>query len=374
MHSGRKPFRLGVQIPAQDGTSFYRGTGPLFRLQKELGDDIRIEMSNAITWAYFAGIDGLFMQRPFTADHVRIMKMAKANGCPVWLDYDDDLFSVPMQNPTFSTYSRKDVQNNIVHLLMQADMVSVSTPYLLKRLQDIVETVFKQKKGDEVPEEDRLKLDPDKFVLVPNAYDEKLFNLSFRTWKKPAPDPLKLLLWRGSATHDSDLSAFTTPMANAFQRAGHDWTFNFVGKPWWGTLQYLRDRGIESDRIQVTDALDVIEYMHYLSAVRPHVMQVPLLDDTFNRSKSNIAWIEACHAGAICLAPDWDEWKRPGIVNYKNGEDYYNKLFHILSGNIGREALLMESRNFIAENLTLSNINRRRAQIIERLARIDPWA
>jgi hypothetical protein len=43
---------------------------------------------------------------------------------------------------------------------------------------------------------------------------------------------------------------------------------------------------------------------------------VPLHVSDFNRAKSNIGWIEAVHAGAITVAPDFQEWRRPGVINY----------------------------------------------------------
>jgi len=274
-------FRLGCVIPnVTDGTSFYRAGGPLQAMEQERPRDIRLEMGGTINWVYLRGVNAVFMQRPYTADHVRVMSFCKLQGKPIWIDYDDDLYSVPFQNPAHKFYSPKQIQNNLTSLIAQADIVSVSTVALKTKLEKIIER-FAAAKTD-LP---RRFLSPDKIVLIPNAYDEKLFAYSHRSWTKPPPDANLCALWRGSNTHDADLAVYTDPLRDAFKADGEKWTLNFVGSPWWGTLKALEDAGIPSERTIVTPPLDPIEYFHFLHRVKPAVVFVPLLGDEFNRSK-----------------------------------------------------------------------------------------
>lgn len=367
----KKPFRLGVLVPnGTDATSFYRGLGPVFALQKVLGNDLIVEAGFDCTWASMAGIDALFMQRPCAEHQVRILGMAKANGVPVWVDYDDDLFSVPMPNPTFSSYSRPESKTAVINCLIQADIVTLSTDFLMDRYRSVCAAVLEKKAPEEMA-----RFNPDKFIVCPNAYNDVLFGYSLREWQKPLEKANLLLLWRGSATHDADMNAFTKPLGEAFQRHGSDWTMNFVGNPYWLTIQHLEQTcEIAPERIRITPPLDIIDYMKFLYAVKPAAVHVPLAADVFNRSKSNIGWIEASHGGAMTLAPDWDEWRKPGIITYKNEDDYRNKLAMILKGEMPREHLVKQSRDYIRENLLLSRVNRIRETVLEMLARIDPWA
>ena len=55
-----------------------------------------------------------------------------------------------------------------------------------------------------------------------------------------------------------------------------------------------------------------------VSIVTNWLAVVPLKDNLFNHAKSNLAWIEATCAGAMTLAPDWPEWRRPGVSNYES--------------------------------------------------------
>lgn len=352
---------LMCQLPnPTDATSLYRGVGPLQSLRRRLGRDLHLVIGTDVNWATLKGVDAVFMQRPAMENHVKILKMAQANRKPVWVDYDDDLYRVPLNNRTHRLYSRTDVQNNISTLIAKADVVSVSTPQLAANFAEILQQIARAKQVD--PE---LKLNPSKIVLIPNAYDtEHLDPLSDAS---KAPVQHQLVCWRGSGTHDKDLMTFTPELCRVVKR--HlDWTFNFVGEPFWWTLEQLDQvEGIKPTSVIVTDSIDPIDYFGFLKKTLPALMIVPLEDNPFNRAKSNIAWVEATHAGAVALAPDWPEWQRPGIINYKDPADFEAKLESFLRGEIDGAAHWRKSRDFILENLTLPKVNRLRELIVRDL-------
>lgn len=365
-------FRLGAIIPTlTDGTSFYRAAGPLQALELAR-PEFRMESGGVINWVYLRGVSAVFLQRPFTPDHVRIVSMAKLHGKPVWVDYDDDLFTVPMSNPTHKVYSDKQNHNQIMTILTQADVVSVSTEALAEKFRKIlaqIESAGERNQG--VPYQN---LNPDKIVVVPNAYDEQLHRYSFKHWQEPVGHATMTVMWRGSHTHDADLAMYEKAITNAFVKHGKLWTLNFVGSPFWQSIQNMEAAGIPPSQLVVTQVLDVIEYMQFIHTVKPAVMIVPLVDDLFNRAKSNIAWIEATHAGAMTLAPDWPEWRRPGVINYKDQEDFEIQLSVILRGDADRNTRVQASRDYIAEHLTLTAQNEQRIKIMERLSSVEVWA
>lgn len=366
-----RKFRLGIVVPdIDDGTSFYRSGGPLQALVKSHNHLLEIEPGANIRWVWLRGLDAVFMQRPFTDMHIQILEMAKMNGKPVWVDYDDDLYTVPQQNPTHALYSQQKVQQNITRFIAEADVLTVSTQQLKDKFGRIIEKIGSQTGNENIP---RRFFSPDKISILPNSYDEELFGYSYERWNEPLPDGNLLMLWRGSSTHDADLSAYTMPITQAFAQAGWNWTANFIGSPWWGTLQAMEEAGIEKDRIIKTQTLDVITMHRYMYDLKPSIFIVPLLDDVFNKAKSNIAWIESTHAGSMTMAPDWPEWRRPGIINYSNGDDFRNKLNHILKGRMDRVSLVNQSREYIAQNLLLSRVNHKRLQILDRLEDLGTW-
>lgn len=346
-----------------DATSFYRAVGPLQSLKKKMG--FNLLQGTDVNWAILKGVDAVFLQRPYTPNHVKLIDMAQANGKKIWVDYDDDLFSVPRSNRTFRQYGDKTNQNNVAQIISTADVITVSTAQLKRTFIDMMKTVAdgyaKEKRH---PSDDGLNLDPTKIHIVPNAYDEEF--CFYRDGKKQKKQN-KLITWRGSDTHDKDLLTVTNEMKHSLA-SNLDWTYNFIGSPFWATIEDLETiPGIKETSIVETASVDPVEYWKFLWMTAPALIMTPLWDCPFNRAKSNIAWIEGLHAGAITLAPDWEEWNRPGIVNYKDPKDFGDKLSSFMRGEIDGEKHYEQGWSFLQENLTLNKVNRIRELILREL-------
>lgn len=345
-----RPVQLACCLPnPTDATSLYRAMGPLSPLAN--AGAVELHTLAAFNWAVMKMMDGLFLQRPHTSDHVRLIALAQSMRKPVWIDFDDDLFAVPDCNPTQSFYMKQSVQFDIARCLVRADVVTVSTAALQLKLRAIFEQISKD--------------DPDargnvgKIVTVPNAYDEDL--MAPLTAKYGKQD--KAVLWRGSQTHDGDLEAHTPDIAACMEKHP-TWTFVFVGNPFWKTIRTLQ--AIDAKRVVVVPAMDPIDYLKFMAATKPALVMVPLEDSPFNRAKSSCVWLEATHAGAVTLAPDWEEWHRPGILNYD--DDFGDELDGFMSGKYNAEDAVLKSRKYIANGMTVSQANDTRLMILRRMA------
>lgn len=323
-----------------------------------MGGELNIQFGLDVNWATLKGCDALFLQRPALAPHVRMVDMAKANGKPVWIDYDDWLFSVPHSNKASRLYNNPTVQNNMSSLIAKADVISVSTEHLAGLIRVILDRL---KRGAQ--SEPGLILDPDKVFVVPNAYDQDLMT-ELTLSKEPQK---KMVSWRGSGTHDKDLLG-VTPEIGRCVKNHMDWTYSFIGEPFWLTMELLDQAAGEGNRnVLAIETLDPIEYLSFILKTKPALMIVPLDDCDFNRSKSNIAWLESTHAGAVTLAPNFEEWRRPGIINYKDAKDFELKLESFLRGEIDGEHHWKLSRDFILKNITLQKVNEIRKNILLKL-------
>lgn len=330
---------LVVTPDAFDATSLYRAVGPLSALRKQ-HPQLSMHFDVDLTWASMAMTDIVFLQRPYSERHLDIVQTARDYGKKIWLDYDDDLFSVPPGHPAYKHYSSPLIQANIAKLVRDADAVSVSVPYLKDRLED----------GG------HLRADRMPCRVIPNAFDDGLFG-----WRRKInPIRTKSILWRGSRTHRDDLLAFSEQIL-AGARKHHDWTWHFRGD----NPEFLKDASLPN--LLFWPPVEPARYFRAIYELGPAVAIVPLVDDDLNRSKSNIAWIEAAFAGGIALAPDWDEWKRPGCINYSDPQDFAIKLEGILSGQVDIDRESASGWEYIRANLLLPDVNRMRMQLISDL-------
>lgn len=299
-------MRLWCSIPNQvDATSLYRAIGPLKSLEREGAVDL--DVNGQADWPTLKGADAIFLQRPYMDMHLEQVRFARTMKKSVWVDYDDNLFAVPANNRRRMLYGNPATQHVIAQIIALADIVTVTTPYLAECLRKVMR---------QFPKDRGYILEDEKIQVIANAYDPELHPRPER------PTREKLVVWRGSDSHSKDLWTHTPAILDLMARH-KDWRFEFCGEPFWLTLEAMRDLVRETpQRISVTHSIEPVRFYDRLAKSCPAVVMVPLEDQPFNRSKSNIAWVEATAAGAVTVAPEWEEWKRPGIYNYSGPDDF----------------------------------------------------
>lgn len=329
-------IKVMMVVPNQgDATSFYRAVGPFAAMSRKR--ELNLNFGSSIDWATLDLIDVMFLQRPYTDEHKKLAKMCKLWQVPLWVDYDDLLFDVPTDNPSHAHFSKPEIKQNIVEIIRDATVVTVST----KQLKDCIQ----------VP---KAPLNQNVHV-IPNALNEKLLHL-----QRPFT-PKKHVNWRGTATHMRDVIAYGHPIIEYAQKHP-DTTFTFVGfDPW------IVTEAMPPKNTVVVPGLSMGEFFGFMSATNPAVQMVPLSPSMFNLCKSNIAWIEGALAGAVCVGPDWAEWRRPGIFNYKDETTYYAALEKALSDSEAAKAAHEESMDFIRSHLMLDQVNVARFNILDSL-------
>jgi hypothetical protein len=334
----------------KDCTSLYRGIGPLQTLARTSG--VQLMQATEIDWTTLKAADIAFFQRPSVEAQVQGMKFAKMNGKPVWVDYDDNLHEIPLCNRRYPTYGHPVTQHNIATAVALADVITVTTPHLRDALAKILKAF---------PDKPEFNRDPNKIWVIPNAYDQELMPSLI----KPKKERRKLVVWRGSDSHCKDLMTHTAELCRVVQDHP-DWSFEFIGEPFWWTIEEIR-KVAKPQQVSVTAAMDPIKYFNYMDSQAPALMIVPLEDQGFNRSKSNIAWIEATGAGAVTVAPHWPEWEMPGVINYQKITDFGARISEFLGGKYDAKERWELSRDYLLNNLTLDRVNHARMELLHML-------
>jgi hypothetical protein len=250
----------------EDATSFYRGVGPLDEMQRRYRDKLNVI---------------------YVSDHKDSIERIRRCGKPVWVDYDDYLHGVPLSNPAYKDFSGSEISGNISQILKAATVITVSTPELKKAFC----------LGDNCR-------------IVRNALDE-----SMMVRRSEGPQK-RIVSWRGTDTHVEDLLTVKDEINASVEINTHEFVF-FGYSPWFVP---------KALNVKHIGGVDVPSFFYLLNIARPQVHYVPLSDSQFNRSKSNIAWLEASYYGAAVLAPDFPEWKRNGVTVYQSASDFGEKL------------------------------------------------
>lgn len=325
---------LALLYNPTDTCSYYRAGGVFPDLTRRMDIDIRVGVWDNIflDWQNILEYDLIFMQRPFDNRAVTIASYSKNLGIPVWVDYDDELLSVPCENPHAEKYGPES-RSNIKHLLNMADAVSVTTGALKRYYEQFVNNGF--------------------IEVIPNAFNDYIYRQRPILRKRE-----QRIIWRGGRSHEYDVYT----VGDQINRAMQDfpaWEFYFMGfLPW-----YLDGR---KNLFHIKET-DILFYFNKLLERASTLMITPLNDSLFNRCKSNIAFIEAAFTGSVCLCPEWEEWINPGAINYTTPESFYKGIKEAIENPEETEKKAKRAWEFVTDQLLLSEINILRQELINKV-------
>lgn len=332
--------KLLVMNDAKTGCAWWRGIGPWSSLVKsgfldDYGFDV--EFGNDFDWAQIRAAHAVFLLRPSTPQELRVIKQAKWFGTKVWLDYDDDLFSVPPENPSSYVYSSPKTQSVVEECLRLADLVTFSTPFLMEKMKSYCPNAS--------------------CSVVRNGYDSII---EYHRQPLPSGAVSPVVLWRGSNTHHKDLNDFEEQIVH-LANSKPELLWLFIGvKPWFH--DQIKNSHSVMDNLSITDYFETLASVHALVGI------VPLTDNDFNRGKSNIAAMELGSTGASIVCPDWDEWKIPGVFQYGNcphTTDTFSKAFEkALADAKGTRGGHLAMMGYFKDQCSVRELNKFRTGII----------
>jgi hypothetical protein len=323
--------KISIHEPMpMSAVSYYRSIGVLSYLPK-LNNKIKINIPEQISWSSLIGTDIFYMERPQYEKDLQAMCMAKDFNVKVWVDYDDLLHEIPKYNPAYTPYKNSNLLQNIETVFKTADIITVST-------QSIKEYYSK-------------KFNLNNIHIIPNAHNDYQYPFNIVT------DTVTSINWRGSNTHRHDLLSVKDALINT-SKTSDGWAYTFIGNDTW----FVSD---EIKNCFTFGEMDIIDYFKFTKELKSAIQIVPLVDNEFNRAKSNIGWLEGTYSGSVTIAPDLIEFKYPGIVNYV--DNFVYKLEKAIKSKEYRKEKYLESYEYIKNNLLLSQINNQRLNIIEAL-------
>ena len=313
-----------------DGTSFYRLAGVMPYLEEEYGDIKVTDISNNkfIDWYILIGADILLFQRPFSEQHFAAIKMARNMNIKVVIDYDDDLFNIPQDNPVHLSF---EPHKETMKLICQvADEIWVSTDAIKRTVSFWNKNV----------------------TIIPNALNDYILPVNK---KKEFNLETKKVAYRGGTTHEVDVYSNVDQWSSIINN-NKDFEFYFLG------ARFLFLESLCGDNYNAMVGMHIIDYFKFFSELNPNIFIYTLKDTPFNRAKSNISWIEATYAGASVIAPEFlpEFANMPGVITYNELMD--SVFENVKDLNKGLAITNDLSWKYIRQNLLLSQVNNQRYQ------------
>lgn len=211
--------------------------------------------------------DVIVMQMAHFDASLQVFAGLKRYGKPLVAEIDDNYISTPEYNPAFSGYAPGQEFRRIANSQFEyADAMIVSTPYLREVYSHLNDHIY----------------------VVPNSID-------FRAWNvKPRSRPGIRIGWAGGYNHHKDLKIIEPVIKNILAKH-RDVKFSLVH----GAPLHLREiPGVEF----VSKFAPIHQYPRHIAAQDWDIALAPLVDNAFNRGKSNLRWLESGALGIPCVA------------------------------------------------------------------------
>jgi hypothetical protein len=268
---------LAVCAMPTDPTSWYRAWGVYGDIMKR--SDIEFdcyEDLQKVSWKHLIKYDLVIFQRAL-GNATQLAEYITQLGIPYVYDLDDNFWEIPRHSAIKSTYNPK-ILGTMEKMMKGATAITVSTKAL----------------GDYIENKLGIKCNVINNGIDLNKYKIQPYNKVGKT------------IWRGSSTHIDDVRQFAAfyesvaKQVNQIEFWGHD------------CVQCSPRLDIKNSKFFAGE--DLVRYFRLLQTSNIAHILCTLVDDEFNRAKSNIAWIEATLAGGVCVGNQVGEFKDKQIL------------------------------------------------------------
>jgi len=196
---------------------------------------------------------------------------------PILAEIDDNILSIATYNEAHESYNpNSETRKLALSQFKEADGMIVSTPYLKEIYSDFNDNIW----------------------VIENSID-------FDFWgkAKPRAKPGIRIGWAGGASHSEDLKILVPTIKQLVKRHKNVKFVFWHGGPMPSFIKEL-------DGVEVHEKWAHIEkYPKALAALGCDIWLAPLRDNSFNRGKSNIRWLEGCALGLPTVASNVGHFK-----------------------------------------------------------------
>ena len=325
-----KIFMLHSGVP---GVRYYRMALPCDQLSERFGHDIyaedtSLEGLSQSDWQSRAldpqwhenlenltrGCDLLLAQLIHAPQSLAVLKGIRAfHDMPLVVDIDDNIEDVPAYNRGAEAYRPNSDLNNItIRQLHEADAVTVTTEHLKKVVGKYNENVY----------------------VLPNSLDIKLWD---RDVEFPRKRPGQIRIgWMGAQTHEDDFR-LVIPAIKRILKIYDNVKFYFLG----GVPECVHAID-HKNAIKMNQWYDIIEYPSRMRQWQFDIGIAPLRDNNFNRSKSNLRWLEYSVMGIPSVVSRVEPFNRcviegkTGLFAYESDE-WFEQMVRLIDDEILRQ-------------------------------------
>lgn len=300
---------LGIERD-KTACNYYRILQPLAKLDELKLAEVQIVQESmlgderSMTAALWA--DVIVFQRPATEAWFNFIKICRKIGKIVVSDYDDDPFNTSPLNPYYGWIGTEEVAwqwpDGTKEMLWSDGMTSKNGQVIFNIEQNINHRdMFKVnfKKSDLVTcttsilRDSFLLINPNVAVL-PNVIDPAFFPSGYEMTKREVR-----IGWQGGVSHYEDLYLVRGAIERVLRKNKNTKFIYFGDQRFLGLF-----KNCPQDQIEYHNWVNHSTYPYKMALMNLDIALCPLIDNTFNRNKSAIKWMEYSLMKAATIASD----------------------------------------------------------------------
>lgn len=284
---------------------------------------------------YYQGFKTITLQRQASSYQKEFIKFLKSiqpeMGFKIIYEIDDVVFreEIPDYNVYKFGFDNDEIRQNCVDMINMVDEVTVTCKFM----RDLYIEKTGKKEITVVP-----NFMPYWWIGHQYNYSKICSNLD-QFKKKPR------IVYAGSGAHFDmknvvDQKDDFSHVIKFIVDNRHKYQFVFIGAYPPPLQQYVVSREIEFHPWKT-----LLDYPNFLSSLNAQLFIAPLQDNNFNKSKSDIKFIEAAQLGIPCMCQDLVTYSTaPDFLRFTTGEDLDDKIQKILKNKAGYYRLVSDLR------------------------------
>jgi len=271
---------------------------------------------------WYTGVKCVKLQRQASSQQKEFVKFLKQvqqeHGFKIIYEVDDVVFRecIPDYNKFKFAFDNDEVRQNCVDIINMVDEVTVTC--------DFMRRLYQEKTGQK-----KITVIPN---FVPNGWMGQLFDPRKiqREFENNRRKPR--ILYTGSGAHydvdnktdgKDDLSHVTKFIRATVNK--YQWIFVGAFPP---PLEDL----VRQKQIEFYPWQPLLKYPYFINSLNAQLMVAPLQVNDFNKSKSDIKFIEACVLGIPCICQDMETYHTaPDSLRFSTIEEFESKIERILN-------------------------------------------
>lgn len=310
-----------------------RLTGPLARLADEIEAYWAIEWENDVPVTRvgpkdLVGMDLFIFTRMFAHPYTQpLIEQIMDSGKPTIYETDDLLTDLPSDRPSHSVYA--PYRDLLCELISRCSAVMVSTEELRKAYLRYNRNIY----------------------ILPNLLNEKRWFVDSPAQERGMENRVITIGYAGSPSHRDDLALVEEALGQIADKWKERVTFKFLGC---APPKFRR-----CTNVVVHDAF--VGYGKYPSALGSLGLDIgiaPLVDNPFNRCKSNQKWLEYSACGIAGVYSDLPPYSnsvvngRTGILVANTTEAWFQAIDSLVANKQGRTAMAKAAYDEVRKRFT----------------------